>query len=165
MGVVKNLLYIVAGIFLIIVISYLTYGLVRIAFGVQLEPYSFTKPLDGRPPVIVVVVENEREYQKPLKASLLVETVQGVSCDTWDNAIDKATSNDTERSWLKRVMRCESRCRAGVVNSLGYTGLFQWSPYYWQKQFPNDDIFDGYAQIRNSLWKYRMGGAGIWVCK
>lgn len=86
------------------------------------------------------------------------------NCPYWFAKVDEITQDETERAWLKRVMECESECRSGVVNGGGYTGLFQWSPYFWKKQF-EEDIFDGEAQIKNSLYKYRVGGRGLWQCK
>jgi hypothetical protein len=106
----------------------------------------------------------KRIITNTVKPKTNIKTHEG-DCKYWDKVIDKYAKSNAESTWAKRIMRCESSCRTQVVNKLGYTGLFQWSPYYWRKQFPKDNIFDGDAQVRNSLWKYRMGGKGIWECK
>lgn len=83
-----------------------------------------------------------------------------------DSYIDSVTNNENSRSWAKRVYRCESGGNAHAVNKSNgiYSGIFQWHPYYWGKQYP-ESIWDWKAQVRHSIEKYEAGGAGLWQCK
>jgi len=86
------------------------------------------------------------------------------SCEYWDKIIEKHGRNVKEETWAKRVMRCESRCNPLAVNrSSGASGLFQ----YIQKWHPmmKGKVFNGEESIKYALYKYRLGGAGMWVCK
>lgn len=79
-------------------------------------------------------------------------------CDYWGAYIDNVVlASDEEKQWLKFTMKWESGCNAGSNNGY-YKGLFQWDPCLWYEQFPNDNIFDGTAQITRTLWKIHMGG-------
>jgi len=78
--------------------------------------------------------------------------------DYWYKYIDNNVSaTDEEKQWLKFTMKWESGCNAGS-NKDYYKGLFQWDPCIWYEQYPNDNIFDGVAQIRNTLDKLHKGG-------
>ncbi len=82
----------------------------------------------------------------------------GYNCAYWESYIDNEVSaTDEEKRWLKFTMRLESGCNAESTKNSYYKGLFQWSPCLWYKQFPNDNIFDGKAQIRRTLQKLRSG--------
>jgi len=81
----------------------------------------------------------------------------GYNCSYWDNVIDNEISATVgEKSWLEFAMMKESGCNA-ESNSGYYKGLLQWDPCIWYEQFPNDNIFDGRAQINHSLAKLRAG--------
>jgi len=74
----------------------------------------------------------------------------------WESVVDGLNATEEEKRWLKFTMYWESGCNA--ENNKGfYKGLFQWNPCLWYQLYPNDNIFDGYAQIRNTLNKVRAG--------
>ena len=79
----------------------------------------------------------------------------GYNCPYWYSVVDSGPYSKEEKRWLKFIMECESGCNA-ESNKGTYKGLFQWSPYWWSKQF-SENIFDGYAQIKNTIKKYRSG--------
>ena len=81
--------------------------------------------------------------------------VRGYNCPYWYSVVDNGPYSEEEKRWLKYIMYCESGCNA-ESNKSSYKGLFQWSPYWWRKQF-NENIFDGNAQIRHTIAKYRAG--------
>ncbi len=81
--------------------------------------------------------------------------IRGYDCGYWYSVVDSGPYTDEEKSWLKFIMHCESGCNA-EANKSRYKGLFQWNPYWWGKQF-DENIFDGHAQIKNTLAKYRAG--------
>ncbi|HBB64801.1 MAG: 3D/G5 domain-containing protein [candidate division WS6 bacterium GW2011_GWC1_33_20] len=80
---------------------------------------------------------------------------RGYDCGYWYSVVDSGSFSDEEKRWLKFIMYCESGCNA-ESNKSNYKGLFQWSPYWWRKQFP-ENIFDGHAQIKHTIEKYRAG--------
>jgi hypothetical protein len=80
---------------------------------------------------------------------------KGYNCDYWYHVVDTGPYTPEEQRWLKFIMYCESGCNA-ESNKGSYKGLFQWSPFWWSKQF-SENIFDGHAQIRNTVAKYRAG--------
>ena len=83
---------------------------------------------------------------------------RGYDCNYWGSYIDNSVNATTEeKNWLKFIMKCESGCNAESNKSF-YKGLFQWNPCLWYKQYPNDNIFDGEAQIERTLQKLREGG-------
>jgi hypothetical protein len=86
---------------------------------------------------------------------------RGYNCDYWYAYVNSLSIPDSEKDWLKYIMKCESGCNA-ESNKGYYKGLFQWDPCYWYKQFPNDNIFDGAAQIKHTLEKFRAGGQNMW---
>lgn len=81
----------------------------------------------------------------------------GYNCNHWYGVVDNGNYTDQEKQWLKFVMYCESGCNAENDKDSAYKGLFQWNPKYWDKYFGNDNIYDGYAQIENTIWKIRQG--------
>jgi len=81
--------------------------------------------------------------------------LRGYNCPYWYSVVDREPYSEEEKRWLKFIMYCESGCNA-ESNKSNYKGLFQWSPYWWRKQFP-ENIFDGHAQIKNTVSKYRAG--------
>ncbi len=82
-------------------------------------------------------------------------TKRGYDCPYWYSVVDSGSYTNEEKRWLKFIMYCESGCNA-ESNKGTYKGLFQWSPYWWRKQF-SENIFDGNAQIRHTVAKYRAG--------
>jgi len=82
---------------------------------------------------------------------------KGYNCPFWYSVVDSGPYTQEEKDWLKFMMYCESGCNA-ESNKSNYKGLFQWSPYWWNKQF-DENIFDGYAQIKHTVEKYRAGEA------
>lgn len=80
----------------------------------------------------------------------------GHNCDYWRRAIDSLDASEEEKRWLDFTMRGETGCNAESSEGT-YKGLFQWNPCLWYKLFPNDNIFDGNAQIRRTLQKVREG--------
>ncbi len=82
---------------------------------------------------------------------------KGYNCPFWYSVVDSGPYTQEEKDWLKFMMYCESGCNA-ESNKSNYKGLFQWSPYWWNKQF-DESIFDGYAQIKHTVEKYRAGEA------
>lgn len=81
--------------------------------------------------------------------------VRGYNCPFWYSVVDSGSYTDEEKKWLKYIMYCESGCNAESDKG-NYKGLFQWSPYWWKHQF-KENIFDGYAQIKHTIEKYRAG--------
>lgn len=86
---------------------------------------------------------------------------RGYNCPYWSSVIDSGPYSDEEKSWLKFIMYCESGCNAESNKNATYKGLFQWSFYWWKKQY-KDNIFDGNAQILHTIEKYRAGAATMW---
>lgn len=82
---------------------------------------------------------------------------KGYNCPFWYSVVDSGPYTQEEKDWLKFMMYCESGCNA-ESNKSNYKGLFQWNPYWWNKQF-DESIFDGYAQIKHTVEKYRAGEA------
>ena len=82
-------------------------------------------------------------------------TKRGYDCPYWYSVVDSGSYTNEEKRWLKFIMYCESGCNA-ESNKGTYKGLFQWSPYWWRKQF-SENIFDGNAQIKHTVSKYRAG--------
>lgn len=81
--------------------------------------------------------------------------IRGYDCPYWYTVVDSGPYSEEEKKWLKFIMYCESKCNA-ESNKSGYKGLFQWSPYWWSKQF-TENIFDGHAQLLHTVEKYRAG--------
>jgi hypothetical protein len=87
-------------------------------------------------------------------------------CVAWDAVIDELTTDPTERYWLKYVMRCESKCNDKIVSSNGaYHGLFQYDKNTFYTGGKGKDIYDGYEQVSQTLYRYRLGQQSKWpVC-
>lgn len=81
--------------------------------------------------------------------------IRGYNCNYWYSVVDSGPYSPEEKEWLKFIMYCESGCNA-ESNKSSYKGLFQWSPYWWSKQF-SENIYDGHAQIKHTIEKYRAG--------
>ena len=107
---------------------------------------------EPRTEIIVIKGPNDSPDEVPQR---------GYDCDYWQAFVDTINATSDEKHWLKKIMYCESGCNA-ESNKGYYKGLFQWDPCYWYKQFPNDNIFDGVAQIQHTLEKYRAGGENMW---
>lgn len=82
-------------------------------------------------------------------------TKRGYNCPYWYSVVNSGPYSSEEKNWLKFIMYCESGCNA-ESNKSTYKGLFQWSPYWWRKQF-KENIFDGQAQLKHTIEKYRAG--------
>lgn len=107
---------------------------------------------------------SETIEKKPIKQIVAVGTsefllkdieIRGYNCPFWYSVVDSGPYSDEEKRWLKFIMYCESGCNAESDKGT-YKGLFQWSPYWWKLQF-KENIFDGYAQIKHTIEKYRAG--------
>lgn len=126
---------------------------------------TFKKTYQGGDLVASEVV-NENVLKNPVKEIVILEGPDdnpnqvpqiGYNCAYWESFIDNNVSaSDEEKQWLKFTMRWESGCNA-ESNKDYYKGLFQWDPCLWYEQFPNDNIFDGKAQITKTLYKLRAG--------
>lgn len=86
-----------------------------------------------------------------------LDKIYGYNCSHWYSVVDNTDYTDQEKQWLKFMMKCESGCKAENDRHSVYKGLFQWHPRYWYIFFPNDNIYDGYAQIHNTIWKVNDG--------
>ena len=82
-------------------------------------------------------------------------TQLGPRCDYWEGIVNSLDATEEEKQWLRFTMRWESGCNAENNKSF-YKGLFQWDPCLWYKIYPNDNIFDGRAQISKTLQKIRQ---------
>lgn len=82
-------------------------------------------------------------------------TQLGPRCDYWEGVVNSLDASDEEKQWLRFTMRWESGCNA-ENNKSTYKGLFQWEPCLWYRLYPNDNIFDGKAQINRTLQKIRL---------
>jgi hypothetical protein len=82
-------------------------------------------------------------------------TQLGPRCDYWEGVVNSLDATEEEKQWLRFTMRWESGCNAESNKSF-YKGLFQWDPCLWYKIYPNDNIFDGNAQIYRTLQKVRQ---------
>jgi len=126
---------------------------------------TFKKTYEGGDLVASEIV-NENLQKAPVKEIVILKGPDdnpnqvpqiGYNCTYWESYIDNNVSaSDEERQWLKFTMRWESGCN-GESNKDYYKGLFQWDPCLWYEQFPNDNIFDGKAQIARTLAKLRAG--------
>jgi len=81
---------------------------------------------------------------------------RGYNCPYWYSVVDAGPYTDQEKQWLKHVMYCESGCNA-ESNKSSFKGLFQWKPSSWKISYSQDNIFDGNAQIRNTMDKIHKG--------
>ncbi len=110
---------------------------------------------------------SEEIAQEPVKEVIKVGVLKyspddldkryGYNCSHWYSVVDQGDYSDQEKQWLKYVMECESGCNAESDKNSTYKGLFQWNPKYWDIFFSDDNIYDGYAQIKNTVWKIRKG--------
>lgn len=117
--------------------------------------------LEGK--LVQETVIEEEVLKQPVKEIVKYEganhsptsvTNLGPNCGYWESAINSLNATEEEKRWLKFAMVKESGCNA-ENNKAFYKGLFQWSPCLWYTSYPNDNIFDGNAQIRRSLQKIR----------
>jgi hypothetical protein len=86
-----------------------------------------------------------------------LEVKYGYNCNHWYSVVDEGNYTEAEKQWLKFVMYCESGCNGENNKHPVYKGLFQWNPRYWDAYYREDNIFDGYAQIHNTIDKIRKG--------
>jgi len=127
---------------------------------------TFKKTYQGGDLVASEII-NQNILKTPVKEIVILEGPDddpsevpqiGYNCPYWESYIDNnVTANDEEKQWLKFTMRWESGCNAESNKNSYYKGLFQWDPCLWYEQFPNDNIFDGKAQIKRTLEKLRKG--------
>lgn len=109
---------------------------------------------EPRPEIIII--------QGPFDSPNVTNQPNTYDCNFWEVYINTSVhATAQEKAWLKFIMYCESGCNA-ASNKGFYKGMFQWDPCFWYKQFPNDNIFDGKAQIQHTLEKYRAGAATMW---
>ena len=112
-------------------------------------------------------IMNKSVVKNPVKEIIILEGPNdspdqvpqiGYNCPYWESYIDNdVTAFDEEKQWLKFTMRWESGCNGESNKNSYYKGLFQWDPCLWYEQYPNDNIFDGKAQIKRTLEKLRAG--------
>jgi len=120
--------------------------------------------------LVATDITNQEILKKPINEIIILEgpddtpnmipnvDVNRPCEDYWYQYVDNDVSaTDEEKQWLKFTMKWESGCNAGS-NKDYYKGLFQWDPCIWYVQYPDDNIFDGVAQIRNTLDKLHKGG-------
>jgi hypothetical protein len=114
--------------------------------------------------LIMTKIIEERIKQEPVNKIVEVGTsmysLHGIErreydCPYWYSVVDNGPYTEEEKRWLKFIMHCESGCNA-ESNKSTYKGLFQWHPYWWSRQF-KENIFDGHAQLKNTIGKYRAG--------
>lgn len=127
---------------------------------------TFKKTYQGGDLVATEIV-NQNILKNPVKEIIILEGPDddpsevpqiGYNCPYWESYVDNnVVANDEEKQWLKFAMRWESGCNAESNKNSYYKGLFQWDPCLWYEQFPNDNIFDGKAQIKRTLEKLRKG--------
>lgn len=102
---------------------------------------------EAKPKIIVIKGPDDTPDSVPQR---------GYNCTYWETYIDNISASEEERKWLKFTMKLESGCNA-ESNKSYYKGLFQWDPCLWYKLYPDDNIFDGEAQIKRTLQKIRAG--------
>lgn len=86
-----------------------------------------------------------------------LEVKYGYNCNHWYSVVDEGNYTEQEKQWLKFVMYCESGCNGESDKHSVYKGLFQWHPKSWDAYYSKDNIYDGYAQIKNTVHKIRQG--------
>ncbi|MCD4756533.1 G5 domain-containing protein [bacterium] len=86
-----------------------------------------------------------------------LEKTYGYNCTHWRGVVNSGNYTEREKEWLNFVMYCESGCNAESDKNSVYKGLYQWNPRYWNIFYPKDNIYDGYAQIENTIIKIRKG--------
>lgn len=86
-----------------------------------------------------------------------LENTYGYNCTHWRKVVNAGNYTEREKEWLSFVMYCESGCNAESDKNPTYKGLYQWHPKYWSIFYPKDNIYDGYAQIENTIIKIRKG--------
>ena len=87
------------------------------------------------------------------------------TCEDWGKIIDTNTENDQTRTWMKRVMFCESTCREKVSSPSGtYKGLYQYEDRTWNANCEGS-IWNGTDQILCTIRLYEKGETWRWpVC-
>jgi len=102
---------------------------------------------EARPEIVVITGPEDLPTSVPQR---------GNNCTYWNAYIDSINASVQEKEWLKFLMKGESGCNAESNRSF-YKGLFQWDPCLWYTQYPNDNIFNGEAQVQRTLEKLRNG--------
>ena len=119
--------------------------------------------LEGK--LVQETVIEEEVLKQPVKEIVKYEganhsptsvTNLGSNPDYWNSVVDSLNATEEEKQWLKFTMQGESGSNA-ERNKGTYKGLFQWNPCLWYTLYPNDNIFDGNAQIKRTLQKIREG--------
>ncbi len=85
-----------------------------------------------------------------IKIGTQTSAMGGSNCNHWFEVVDRVTQNERERSALKALIRCETRCNDSKNNNNTYLGLLQFrrSTFY---HYGGTDIWDGEQQIRAAL--------------
>lgn len=106
-------------------------------------------------------------YQAPTLAEVSLPEPREIinNYQFWSERVDTLTSNAVERSWLKRVMWCESKGDRFAKNKNSYaSGLYQFMPSTFRGN-GGKDIWNGFEQMEIALRMYRNGQAYQWACK
>ncbi len=134
------------------------------SFEIELPEVTETQMLVSQ----VVAPEHPVQQLQVLASVPLGGQIQSTTCEekgseywtTYINWMQGVTSE--ERNWLLAVSACESgRTNCDYNNTSSASGLFQFIPMYHPDIASN--IWSGEAQIEYALYKYRMGGVGLWV--
>lgn len=117
--------------------------------------------------LIATEIVNEDIVKNPINEIIILQGAndspeevpqRGYDCEYWSSYVDNSVSATLEeKQWLKFTMKWESGCNAESNKNSYYKGLLQWDPCLWYQAYPNDNIFDGAAQIRHALEKLRAG--------
>jgi hypothetical protein len=117
------------------------------------EVLSTSVDKEARPEIVVLEGPNDKPNVENQPNSY--------DCTYWTAYLKTLDLTDEEYQWLKFVMYCESGCNAASDKGY-YKGLFQWDPCFWYKQYPDENIYDGRAQIQHTLEKIRAGAQTMW---
>ena len=130
----------------------------------QPEPRSAPSPTVTTPTHAVQPVPN---VQSATCGKVDAETVAHYR--NWISAAHaKYPYTDSEELMFK-VMRCESKCNAAIVNPAGpYSGLFQYSNSTWHadwnKEYRNESVLDPHAQIFATALAWSKNMQNQWGC-
>jgi hypothetical protein len=102
-----------------------------------------------------------------LGTKIYFDNLGNSSVQYWADVIDTVDATESEKYWLKQVMKCESMGRADVVAANSYYGLYQYDYNTWTTNCNEsfDNVLDGNKQINCTLKLYRAGHENKWpVC-
>ena len=106
--------------------------------------------------------EVEEVIQEP-EAPVIHTKDYPVGCEYWNGYINTMEANEEEKTWLSRIMFCESTCNPYAISHAGATGLMQYMPKTWD-WMGGGDINNPYEQLEKALMMYRKGMAHHWCC-